>query len=89
MDKSGIWSILIDILHYAKPKIESSVIYSYDQKRYQNSKPKYFDAVFSNIPNEIENHSVDYIYDAKQKNFDAANYNVPNVPIYSQALFPK
>ena len=26
---------------------------------------------------------------SKKENFDAANYNVPNVPIYSQALFPK
>ena len=32
---------------------------------------------------------MDYTYNAKQENFDAANYNVSNVPIYSQALFPK
>ena len=42
-----------------------------------------------NIPNENDNHSVDYTYNAKQENFDAANYNVPNVPVYSQAFFPK
>ena len=24
----------------------------------------------------------------RKKNFDAANYNVPNVPIYSQQLYP-
>ena len=89
MDESGIWSILTDTLHYVKPEIDSSVIFSYDQKRHQNSKSKYFDAAFSNIPNEDDNHSVDYTYNAKQENFDAANYNVPNVPIYSQALFPK
>ena len=52
MDKSGIWSILTDTLHYVKPEIDSSVIFSYDQKRHQNSKSKYFDAAFSNIPNE-------------------------------------
>ena len=51
--------------------------------------PNIFDAALSNIPNEIDNHSVDYTYNAKEENFDAANYNVPNVPIYSQALFPK
>ena len=42
-----------------KPEIDSSVIFSYDQKRHQNSKSKYFDAALSNIPNEIDNHSVD------------------------------
>ena len=89
MDESGIWSILTDTLHYVKSENGSSVIFSYDQKRHQNSKSKYFDAALSNIPNEIDNHSVDYTYNAKEENFDAANYNVPNVPIYSQALFPK
>ena len=38
MDESGIWSILTDTLHYLKPEIDSSVIFSYDQKRHQNSK---------------------------------------------------
>ena len=89
MDESGIWSILTDTLHYVKPVIDSSVKFSYDQKRHQNSKSKYFDAAFSNVSNEDDNHSVDYTYNAKQENFDAANYNVPNVPVYSQALFPK
>ena len=50
MDESGIWSILTDTLHYVKPEIDSSVIFSYDQKRHQNSKSKCFDAAFSNIP---------------------------------------
>ena len=39
MDESGIWSILTDTLHYVKPEIDSSVIFSYDQKRHQNSNP--------------------------------------------------
>ena len=69
MDESGIWSILTGTLHYVKPEIESSVIFSYDQKRHQNSKSKYFDAAFSNIPDEDDNHSVDYIYNTKQENF--------------------
>ena len=89
MDESGIWSILTDPLHYVNPEIDSSVIFSYDQKRHQNSKSKYFDGALSNIPNENNNHSVDHTYNAKEENFDAANYNVPNVPVYSQALFPK
>ena len=42
---------------------------------------KYFDAAFSNIPDD-ENISVDQTYNSKKENFDAANYNVPNVPIY-------
>ena len=88
MDESGIWSILTDTLHYVKPEVDSSVTYSYDQRRHQNSKSKYFDAAFSNIPDD-ENNSVDQTYNSKKENFDAANYNVPNVPIYSQALFPK
>ena len=73
MDKTGIWSILTDNLHYVKPEIDSSVIFSYDQKRHQNSTFNHIDAAFSNIPNEDDNHSVDYTYNAKQENFDAAN----------------
>ena len=67
MDESGIWSILTDTLHYVKPEIDSSVIFSYDQKRHQNSKSRYFDAAFSNIPNENIDHSVDHTYNAKMK----------------------
>ena len=65
MDESGIWSILTDTLHYVKPEIDRSVILSYDKKRHQNSKSKYFDAAFSNIPHDNDNHSVDYTYNAK------------------------
>ena len=49
---------------------------------------RYFDQKsndFSNISDD--NTSVDKKYNAKKENFDAANYNVPNVPIYSQQLF--
>ena len=81
MNESGIWSILTDTLHYVKPEVDSSVTYSFDQKSHQNSKVKYFDAAFSNIPHN-ENMSVDQDYNSKKENFDAANYNVPNVPIY-------
>ena len=88
MDKSGIWSILTDTLHYVKPEVDSSLTYSYDQRRHQNAKSRYFDAAFSNVPNE-ENILIDQTANSKKENFDAANYNVPNVPIYTQALFPK
>ena len=88
MDETGIWSILTDTLHYVKSEVDSSVTYSYDQRRHQNSKSRYFDAAFSNVPNE-ENILVDQASNSKKENFDAANYNVPNVPIYSHALFPK
>ena len=88
IDESGIWSILTYTLLYVKPEIDSSVTFSYDQRRHQNSKSKYFDAAFSNIPT-IENNSIDQTFNPKKENFDAANSNVPNVPIYSQALFPK
>ena len=87
-DESGIWSILTDTLHYVKPEVDSSVTYSYDQRRHQNAKSRYFDAAFSNVPNE-ENILIDQTANSKKENFDAANYNVPNVPIYTQALFPK
>ena len=66
MDESGIWSILTDTLHYVKPEIDSSVIFSYDQKRHQNSKSKYFDAAFSNIPDD-ENPAVDQTYNVKKE----------------------
>ena len=65
MDGSVIWSILTNTLHYVKPEVDSSVTYSYDQKIYQNSKSKYFDAAFSNVPNE-ENISVDQNYNSKK-----------------------
>ena len=88
MDESGIWSILTDHLYYVKPEVDSSVTYSYDQRRHQNSKSKYFDAAFSNILDDA-NISVDQTCNSKKENFDAAKYNVPNVPIYSPGLFPK
>ena len=78
MHESGIWSILTDALHYVKPGVDSSFTYSYDQRRHQNSKSKYFDAAFSNIPND-ENISVDQNYNSKKENFYVGNYNVPNV----------
>ena len=78
MDEFGIWSIFTDTLYYVKPKAYCSVTCSYDQRRHQNSKTKYFDAAFSNVSND-ENISVDQNYNSKKENFDAANCNEPNV----------
>ena len=81
MDESGIWSILTDTLQYVKAQVNSSVTYSFDQKRFQNSKSRYFDGKSDDFSNK--NTSIDKNFNAKKENFDAANYNVPNVPIYS------
>ena len=86
MDESCIWSILTDTLQYVKAEVDSSVTYSFDQKRFQNSKSRYFDEKSDDFSNK--NTSLDKNFNAKKENFDAANYNVPNVPIYSQQLFP-
>ena len=49
MDEFGIWSIFTDILGFVKAEVDSSTTYSYNWKRHQNSKFKYFDAAFSNV----------------------------------------
>ena len=83
MDETGIWSILTDTLHYVKPEVDSSVTYSYDQRRHQNAKSRYFDAAFSNVPNE-KNILVDQTVNSKKENFDPVIGTVyPNYgPIY-------
>ena len=86
MDESGIWSILTDTLQYVNTEVDSSVTYSFDEKRFQNSKSRYFDEKSDDFPNK--NTSIDKNFNAKKENFDGTNYNVPNVPIYSQQLFP-
>ena len=37
---------------------------------------------------QTKTHQLTKNFSAKKENFDAANDNVPNVPIYSQQLFP-
>ena len=66
-----------------KVGVDSSVTYPYDLKRHQNSKIKYFDAAFSNVPN-TENILIDQNYNSKKENVDAANCNKPNVSPFSQ-----
>ena len=83
LDEFGIWSNFVEILDFVKAGVDSSITYPYDLKRHQNSKMKYFDAAFSNVPN-IENISVDQNYNSKKENFDAANCNKPNVSTFSQ-----
>ena len=80
MDGSGIWSILRDTLQYVKAEVDGSVAYSVHQWRHQNSKSKYFDAALLSKSAD-DNTSVDKTYNSKSENFDAANCNVPNVPI--------
>ena len=62
----------VEILDFVKAGLDSSVTYTNDLKRHQNSKIKYFDAAFSNVPN-IENISADQNYNSKKENFDAAD----------------
>ena len=52
MDEFGIWSKFTDTLYYVKAEVDSSITYAYDQRRHQNSKTKYFDAAYSNVPND-------------------------------------
>ena len=72
MDESGIWSILTDTLQYVKAEVDSSVTYSFNQKRFQNSKSRYFDGKSGDFSNK--NTSIDKNFNAKKENFDAANY---------------
>ena len=67
MDESGIWSILTDTLQYVKAEVDSSVTYSFDQKRFQNSKSKYFDEKSDDFSNK--NTSIDKNFNAKKENF--------------------
>ena len=83
LDEFGIWSNFVGILDFVKAGLDSSVTCSYDLKRHQNSKIKFFDAAFSNVPN-IENILTDQNYISKKENFDAANCNKPNVSAFSQ-----
>ena len=66
MDESGIWSILTDTLQYVKAEVDSSVTYSFDQKRFQNSKSRYFDEKSDDFSNK--NTSIDKNFNAKKKN---------------------
>ena len=81
LDEFSIWSNFVEILDFVKAGLDSSFTYSYDLKRHQNSKIKYFDAAFSNVPN-IENILADQNYNSKKENFDAANCNKPNVSAF-------
>ena len=89
MDESGIWSKLTDTLQYVKAEVDSSVTYSFDQKRSRlRSRSSQDTLMESQMTFQTKNTSIDKNFNAKKENFDAANYNVPNVPIYSEQLFP-
>ena len=46
LDEFGIWSNFVEIFDFVKAGLDSSFTYTYDLKRHQNSKIKYFDAAF-------------------------------------------
>ena len=71
MDGFGIWSKLSDTSQYVKAEVNSSVTYSFDQKKHQI-------AALSKKPTD-DNTSVGQIFNSKKQNFDAANCNVQNV----------
>ena len=87
MDESGIWSILTDNLQYVKTETDILLTCSFDLKRHWNVN-KYFDAAL--LGKSIDdNSSVEQAYNSKKENFDDANYNIPNVPVYNQTVFPQ
>ena len=71
MDGFGIWSKLSDTSQYVKAEVNSSVTYSFDQRKHKI-------AALLNKPTD-DNTSVDKLYNSKKQNFDAANCNVPNI----------
>ena len=71
IDGFGIWSELSDTSQYVKAENNSSVTYSFDQRKHKI-------AALLNKPID-DNTSVDKMYNSKKQNFDAANCNVPNI----------
>ena len=53
MDEFGIWSGFLDILDFVKAEVDDSLgIYAYGQKKHLNSRNRYFDVAYSNVPND-------------------------------------
>ena len=83
MDEFGIWSSFLDILDFVRAEFDSLDIYAHDQKKHQNSRRRYSDVTYSNVPND-ENRSLDQKYNSKKEHFDAANCNKPSGSTNSQ-----
>ena len=87
MDEFGIWSSFLDILDFVRAEVDSLGIYAYDQKKHQkkhqNSRRRYSNVTYSNVPND-ENRSLDQKYNSKKEHFDAANCNKPSGSANSQ-----
>ena len=84
MDEYGIWSSFLDILDFVRVEVDSlGSNYAYDQKKYQNSRKRYFDVAYSNVPND-KSRSLDQKYNSKKEHFDAANCNKPSGSTNSQ-----
>ena len=67
MDEYGIWSSFQDILVFVRAEVDSFGIYVYDQKKHQNSRKRYFDVAYSNVPND-KNRSLDHKNTIQRKN---------------------
>ena len=67
----------MDILDFVRAEVDSLGIYAYDQKKRQNSRNRYFDVAYSNVPND-ENRLLDQKYNSKKEHFDAVNFNKPS-----------
>ena len=78
MDGSGIWSKLSDTSQYVK--VNSSVTYSFDQKKHQIAAPP-------NKPTD-DNTSVEKLFNSKKLNFDVVNCNVPIIPNMLGTVYP-
>ena len=70
MDEYGIWSSFLDILDFVRAEFDSLDIYANDQMKHQNSRRRYSNVAYSNVPND-ENRSLDQKYNSKKEHFDA------------------
>ena len=52
MDEFGIWSSFLDILDLVRAEFDSLDIYANDQKKHENSRRRYSDIAYSNVPND-------------------------------------
>ena len=83
MDEFGIWSSFLDILDFVRAEFDSLDIYANDQKKHHNSRKRYSDGAYSNVPND-ENRLLDQKYNSKKEHFDAAYCNKPSGSTNSQ-----
>ena len=78
MDEYGIWSSSLDILDFVRAEVDSLGNYTYDQKKYQNSRKIYLEVAYPKVPND-NNRLLDQKYNSKKEQLDASNCNKPVV----------